>query len=123
MADEEPTLELGEGVQLEVPPPNANELVKKNKGWPKGKKRKAAAEQLAPKQILNKPLVGETLERSMIRRLLEAAKAHTQLASILPDQCTGCVQSHRMGIKRMPTCSCVCHEARAYLKEHPAKVT
>jgi len=127
MAEEEPTLDLGEGVVLETPAPdpnhifNANDIVrKKQKGWPKGKKRSGVSEQqIAPKQALNKPLAGETLEHSLIRRLVDCAKAHTQLAAIIPDQCTGCVDRHRMGIKRMPTCTCACHEARAYLREHP----
>src|SRR5208282_2101526 len=118
---EAPSLDLDPGVKLEVPVPdpnhvfNAADIVKK-KGWPKGKSRKPQP-QIAPRQLLNKPQEGESVEHSLIRRLLNAAKARTQLATIIPDQCTGCVNQHKMGIRRMPVCDCVCHQARAWLAD------
>jgi|SRR5208282_106505 hypothetical protein len=122
MSDEAPNLDLGDGVVLETPASdpnkifNSNDLTPKHKGWPKGKSRKPQP-QIAPRQLLNKPQEGESVEHSLIRRLLNAAKARTQLATIIPDQCTGCVNQHKMGIRRMPVCDCVCHQARAWLAD------
>ena len=122
MDDEAAILDLGDGVALDMPAGAQNgtqklqRLIAGNaKPSQKRRGRPPIVRQITSAETTAIP-DGESQERRMIRLLLACARARTQLAAIIPDQCTGCVDRHKMAFRmRAIDCHCVCHEARGYL--------
>lgn len=127
-AEEAPKVESTPDVELEIPAgwdpsnyaPDAAALrieqLKRETELKRGRAlghpaiRKSEVAEPAPKD--------EGEERALIRRLMEVVKVRTQMGLLNPEQCLGCTQLHKFGVKQVVVCSCVCHSARHWLKEH-----